>query len=55
MVRVGIWTIRLMGPDDATDEENQEAHDDVVDRLCDAEQTLSDLVAEGYYIKIDDN
>jgi hypothetical protein len=55
MVRVGIWTLRLMGPDHATDEENQEAVDDVVERLSDVEQMLSDLVAEGYYIKIEDH
>jgi hypothetical protein len=54
MPRVSVFTIRLMGPEDATDDENQEAHDAFSEHLNAIEDELSSEAPEGYYVKVDD-
>lgn len=52
--RIGTWVLRLMGPDDATDDENQKVHDDFVANIGETELSLSALTDDNYYVKIDD-
>jgi hypothetical protein len=55
MVRIASYVIRIMGPDNAGDSENQEVVDESLpDIIQTAELNISDALPEGYYGKIDD-
>jgi hypothetical protein len=45
-----------MGPDDASDEQNQQAHDELIESgvISDAEDQINDNLPDGYYCKFSD-
>jgi hypothetical protein len=55
-VRVGTWLIRLMSSDENMEAwENEEFNDDFYAVVNEMEHTLTELVPEGYYVKIEYN
>lgn len=59
--RIGVYTLRIMGPnigDDESHEEfdrrNQAVIEEISTPISWAEETLSTLLPEGYYAKIED-
>lgn len=54
MRKIHTLTIRLMGPESASDDENQEAVDDLEETVTSYEDEISMELPEGYYIKVGD-
>ena len=54
MARVHIMTLRVMGPDDATDEQNAAVVEGLSSAYDDAVQMINDEIPEGYYCKIEE-
>jgi hypothetical protein len=53
MQRINVAIVRLMAPEDASDEEMQVARDSLNTYLNEAEDEISSGAPEGYYVKID--
>lgn len=52
-VRVSVYTLRVMGDEQASDEANQKVADDFAQCLGDVEDIANDHLPDGYYAKID--
>lgn len=51
--RIAVYTFRVMGPDDATDEMTDEILDELSHHVNVVESDFSDKLPEGYYCKFD--